>query len=301
MKSKLFSTSKIMGLIVAVAFGVSSCNDSSSNDPLIDGAQSKSGVVAGNYAVEASSVDGYNFTLTIDQSNAQDISHLIVEMVDCNGNYLTIENYVSAKVNNIEWPLVSTTGDGTDCTFGNDFVKFDNFSFNGGIVTVEFTVDVQAAEGRFLIKSARNCYEYGITGYCQDCTIKPSYYDIFAGQSTLVGQLVVTNDNEYLYVTYKAMAGQLFKETHLYVGSISGLPINKAKTPVPGQFPYKNSHSGGVAEFTYTIPLAGLGENVIIAAHGAMINGETSWSYGMKFPGTTRWGWYSEYTTQFCK
>jgi hypothetical protein len=87
MKSKLFSTSKIMGLIVAVAFGVSSCNDSISNDPLIDVAQSKSGVVAGNYAVEASSVDGYNFTLTIDQSNAQDISHLIVEMVDCNGNY----------------------------------------------------------------------------------------------------------------------------------------------------------------------------------------------------------------------
>jgi hypothetical protein len=287
--------------MAVIAFGAVSCEDTYSPDNNIESAATRKASVAGNYVVEASSSDGYNFTLSIDQSGAQDISHLIVQLVDCNGEYVTIDSYTSSTVNGMAWPLSSTTGGGTDCTYENAFVKFDDFNFDGGIVVVEFSLDVMAAGGYFLIKAGQGCYEYEIDGFCADCVIEPVSFDIFAGQTMLAGQLVVTNDDENLYVTYMALAGESFEETHLYVGTLAGMPVNKQKTPVIGHFPYSTNHEPAVTEVTYTIPLNNLPDCYIIAAHSAMTNGETAWSYGTQFPGTKRWGWYSEYCTQYCE
>lgn len=310
MLKKILIHGRILGFMAVILLVIASCEDNyrldnglTSVEKNADGSIANEGMrtaaVPGNYVVETATNDGFTFTLTIDQTGAQDISHLIVQLVDCNGEFVTIDNYVSATVNGIDWPLTSTTGSGTGCTFDNDFVKFDNFNFEGGIVVVDFTLDVQATSGSFLIKAGQGCFEYEIEGLCVECEIEPVYYDLFAGQTILVGQLMVTNDEEYLYVTYQASEGQLFTETHLYVGTLEGLPVNKKGTPVPGHFPYKSTDEFGVSEVTFTIPLADLEDCYIIAAHAAMESEETAWSFGTEFA-SSRWGWYSEYCTQYC-
>lgn len=136
------------------------------------------------------------------------------------------------------------------------------------------------------------------------CQIQTVQFDMFGGQAIPVGTLDVTNDATNLYVTYTYTGGWSAEETHLYVGAASGLPKNGANTPVPGQFPYKTTHNPTVTSYTYTIPLSGLDPCFIIAAHGSAVNAnggqETTWSYGTAFPGTNRWGWYSDYCTQSC-
>ena len=134
-------------------------------------------------------------------------------------------------------------------------------------------------------------------------------YDIYGGQSILAGNITVSNDGVNLYITYNTSGCWTLAETHLYVGSLADLPTNRANVPIPGQFPYSGTHSN-INTYTYTIPLAGLPECYIIAAHSALacvgeggevIQEETGWSFGTPFPNTKRWGWYSEYCTQFCE
>lgn len=144
--------------------------------------------------------------------------------------------------------------------------------------------------------------DYCLMDCCQISTIQ---YTMYGGQTINVGTLDVTNDGVNLFITYNFTGGWSASQTHLYVGALSGLPTNNANTPVPGQFPYNDTHSPNVSSYTYVIPLAGLDPCYIIAAHASAVNStnggsETTWSEGVKFPNTNRWGWYSEYCTQSC-
>lgn len=144
--------------------------------------------------------------------------------------------------------------------------------------------------------------------YCVQscCEVEAQDYILYGGQTIEVGVLSVTNDGDNLYVTYSTTGCWEIGETHLYVGEAANIPTNGANTPVPGQFPYKTEHAAGVTAFTYTIPLADLPSCYAIAAHAAVgcTSGdndgqeETAWSFGVEFPNTNRWGWYSEYCTQ---
>jgi len=147
--------------------------------------------------------------------------------------------------------------------------------------------------------------------YClTDCCVYEVVdYDYFAGQNINVGNLSVTNDDQNLYVTFNFTGNWYTQQTHLYVGPASGMPINNANIPIPGQFPYATTHNPMTQSYTYTIPLANLDPCYVIAAHSEMVetdgNGnvistETGWSYGTEFPNSPRWGWYSEYCTQIC-
>lgn len=144
---------------------------------------------------------------------------------------------------------------------------------------------------------------------CGGCTYQTVHYNYFAGQNILVGTLDVTNDAQNLYVTYHFTGSWYAGATHLYVGSAAGLPVNGQNVPVPGHFPYSTIHNPMVQSYTYTIPLASLDPCYIIAAHadvyrlnssGTVVQTETGWSFGTHFPGTNRWGWYSNYCTQVC-
>lgn len=148
---------------------------------------------------------------------------------------------------------------------------------------------------------------YCLTDCCQ---ISTASYDMFGGQTIPLGTLQVTNDATNLYVTFTYSGAWSTQQTHLYVGDLAGLPVNKSNTPIPGQFPYSTAHTPGTTSYTYTIPLANLDPCYIIAAHseaiivdasGAITQSETSWSYGTQFPNTNRWGWYSDYCTQTCQ
>jgi hypothetical protein len=145
---------------------------------------------------------------------------------------------------------------------------------------------------------------------CEGCEFQTTSYNYFAGQNILIGTLDVTNDEQYLYVTYHLTGNWYLSQTHLYVGPLSGMPKNSQNVPLPGQFPYVTTHNPLVQTFTYTIPLSGLSPCYVIAAHadvkrigagGVVLQTETGWSFGTRFPGTPRWGWVSNYCTQECE
>lgn len=181
---------------------------------------SKNQPVGCNYDIkEAASVDGFYFKIVIDQSATQDISHIIFQMTDCDGNYITLENFESAIVNGVDWMsnLKSGTGQGTDCEFEEGpFVKFDDFNFDGGEVIVEFTLDVQTAGGLFKIKSGQNCCgPWAITGFCGD---EPCYE--FHGETAwAAGMRYVSRGNWATYTPYAEGTVKVFAGQTIEVGT----------------------------------------------------------------------------------
>lgn len=133
-------------------------------------------------------------------------------------------------------------------------------------------------------------------------------FKIYAGQTIDVGNLIVYNDSQNLYVKYDITnANYQINQLHLWVGTDPTLvPKNNSGIPIPGQFPYKVENLA-VTSYTFTIPLADVivdmstycDKLLYIYAHAALkgLNGagdETAWSDGTPFS-TTRWGWYSTY------
>ena len=132
---------------------------------------------------------------------------------------------------------------------------------------------------------------------------------LIAGQHIDVGTVTVSNDETYLYVTYETSGDWYLTETHLYVGSEDGIPLNGAGNPKIGHFPYHGDHET-VKSYTFDpIPLADLGDPFVVVAHAVvdkiingdtMISEETAFGCGDKeFPGN-RWGCYFEYEKQVC-
>ncbi len=143
---------------------------------------------------------------------------------------------------------------------------------------------------------------------CPGCVYETVSTPIFAGKTIPVGHLDVTNDDEFLTVSYILENDWYLDETHLYVGTLENLPINNGNNPVIGHFPFKEDQGPEVNIYTCQIPLENLPECYIIAAHAdvyKMINNqiiqqEGAWAFGTKFPGANRWGWYYDYCTQIC-
>ena len=100
----------------------------------------------------------------------------------------------------------------------------------------------------------------------------PEEVELCAGQDIPMGNVVVTNDEETLYVTFNTFGDWRLEETHVAVGDI---PMNRAGNPVPGRFPYACDEFEPMAQTcTATIPLNGLfcvGETYTVAAHAAVV------------------------------
>lgn len=136
-------------------------------------------------------------------------------------------------------------------------------------------------------------------------------FKIYAGQTIDVGNLIVYNDAQNLYVTYEINNTNYYiDQAHLWVGVDPTLvPKTQNGTPIPGQFPYKVENLPTTTTvYTFTIPLTDVivdlstfcDKQLYIYAHAALkgLNGagdETAWSYGTPFGGP-RWGWFSTYT-----
>ena len=90
-----------------------------------------------------------------------------------------------------------------------------------------------------------------------------------AGQSMDIGTIDVTNNDNYIYVSFVVEEpGWYLAETHVAVDVI---PTNKSGNPVPGQFLYACDLDGSLEdECTVMIPLDGLSGEVEIAAHAAV-------------------------------
>jgi len=129
-----------------------------------------------------------------------------------------------------------------------------------------------------------------------------------AGQHIDVGDIIISNDDNNLYITYDLEGGNWWlKETHLFVGNYDAIPFNGGGNPKIGHFPYHGDH-GQTQNYVFTIPLDKLEDCFEIIAHaevvqiegGQTIGSETAFGIGDgEFPGS-RWGWYISHCEQEC-
>jgi len=96
----------------------------------------------------------------------------------------------------------------------------------------------------------------GITYLTKGTETEPDSFTLYAGQDIRVGDVLVWNDEDNLYVKYLITDPDwCITETHLHVAaSFEDIPQTKKNNPIPGQFNYKEEHDC-VTEYTYTIPL----------------------------------------------
>ncbi len=109
-------------------------------------------------------------------------------------------------------------------------------------------------------------------------TSGPTEVRLLAGQHMEVGKVTVTNDPDFLYVTYSTEGfGWTITETHLHIGNDKDdFPTAGNNNPVPGNFEFSGTHDF-VTEVSYTIAKDDLPELkanglYYIAAH-AVVNG----------------------------
>ncbi len=131
-------------------------------------------------------------------------------------------------------------------------------------------------------------------------TCTPKVVTLFAGQTQNAGNVTVTNDANFIYVTYNTANGFVLTQTHLYVGACELIPVNRPGNPIPGQFPYASAHAS-VTSYTYQVPITAIpvGTCGCIAAHavvnqftatGGSTNQQTAWGNGTVINPDGQWG-----------
>lgn len=123
-------------------------------------------------------------------------------------------------------------------------------------------------------------------------TCPPTAVTLVAGQTINSGQVTVSNDANYVYVTYETANGYSLTQTHLYVGNCNSIPVNNPGNPIPGQFPYQGTHNN-INSYTYQIPISVMNGATCgcVAAHavvqkrdasGRVIDQQTGWGNGVR-------------------
>ena len=118
----------------------------------------------------------------------------------------------------------------------------------------------------------------------------PTEVMLVAGQTINAGTVTVTNDSNFIYVTYTTANGWYLTQTHLYVGDCALIPVNNQGNPIPGHFPYAGTHTN-ITSYTYQVPISRIpaGGCGCIAAHavvvrlngtGQVIEQQTGWGQG---------------------
>lgn len=137
------------------------------------------------------------------------------------------------------------------------------------------------------------------------CT--PTTVSLIAGQHIDAGSVTVTNDANYIYVTYTTTGNWVITQTHLYVGACNGIPVNNSGNPKIGQFPYSGTHAN-LTTYTYQVPISALNGCGCIAAHavvkeldgnGNTIQTQTAWGNGTQITPGGSWAMKFEYCICF--
>jgi hypothetical protein len=143
----------------------------------------------------------------------------------------------------------------------------------------------------------------------------PQKSNLIAGQTDKAGEVLVWNDEDFIYIKYVTMEGWLITETHCaVVADPNEFPTTGADNPKIGKFEFSSEHDPGVTEVMHKIswtdmgwPVGGM---VFIACHAVVITmegdgwrEETAWgcydgdSNSYDFEGK-RWGCYFDYKIQ---
>lgn len=122
---------------------------------------------------------------------------------------------------------------------------------------------------------------------------------LIAGQHTKVGDVEVSDDDNFLYIKFSTVNDFCLTETHLHIAENEEDIPQKNGNPIPGKFEYKEEHDC-VKENTYEVPIAwAQGTQLAIAAHAEVCkagkqNCESAWEAGIGFPGKN-WATYFTY------
>jgi hypothetical protein len=132
---------------------------------------------------------------------------------------------------------------------------------------------------------------------------------LMAGQHHVAGEMIVSNDEDFLYVTYSATGNWRIKKTHLYVGACNGIPTGGGGNPQNGRFPYTGNHNNpSVSSYTYAISLSDIPECGCVAAHaevvrlnsgGNVVQSETAWGEGTRIG--RNWSMKFDYCAEECE
>jgi hypothetical protein len=147
------------------------------------------------------------------------------------------------------------------------------------------------------------------------CVAPETQTDLIAGgggkgKSAMdVGDVLVWNDADNLYVRYVVDYPWCMTETHLQVATSVDMIPQKRGNPIPGKFEYKEEHDC-VLDYTYPISRDWVpGTELSIAAHSEVkklimivddipiYQYESAWGAGSDFPGKN-WATYFTYTVQ---
>lgn len=139
----------------------------------------------------------------------------------------------------------------------------------------------------------------------------PVVFPLTAGRTIDVGTLTVSNDTDYVYVTFDTSAGDwVLKTTHVHAGwDLDDVERASSGKPIPGQFAYGNERSEGeaVVEDTILIPIPELpedgecGDLLYVWAHaevcltedgGAIIQEESAWGGDIFDQDSAAWYYY---------
>ena len=130
-------------------------------------------------------------------------------------------------------------------------------------------------------------------------TCKSRTFALVAGQNTVIGTVVVSNDVNFLYVTYTTTGEWSLAQVHLYV--LGNEPTGRLE---PGHAPYKNENiPNGTKTYTFVIPFSEsltCGSSIWLQAH-ASVNGETA--YGGTIVNPQHGSWYGKifYQIECCE
>ncbi|MBN2665235.1 MAG: SprB repeat-containing protein [Bacteroidales bacterium] len=140
-------------------------------------------------------------------------------------------------------------------------------------------------------------YYADVKGIADTC--KSRTFPLTAGQNTIAGTVVVSNDADFLYVTFNTTGDWELDEVHLYL--LESAPTGRLS---PGQTPFKNDElADGTQTYTFAIPFdesLECGTTIWIQAHAAT-NGETA--YGGTIVGSDQGSWYGSlsYAIECCE
>ncbi|MFX1233917.1 MAG: VWA domain-containing protein [Promethearchaeota archaeon] len=144
-------------------------------------------------------------------------------------------------------------------------------------IGVDLDVDV---EGESIVEYGDKDGNY--IGYVEipqaTINVLPFVTDLIAGggnpKSAIdVGDVVIWNDEDFLYITYVTYGDWFISGTHLHVAADLGdIPQTKKGNPIPGHFDYNTCHDPPVQNVLYTIPWTWAPETTLyIAAHADVV------------------------------
>lgn len=119
-----------------------------------------------------------------------------------------------------------------------------------------------------------------------------------------IGNVVVANDDDYVYVTYQITNSQWkLSQVHMYIGLEENIPENRYDEVLPNQFPNKVTFKRTlVSSYTFVFPTADIDDCFIVAARATVVkqnrcssDPEYAWAQGIPFAARCRFaGYYSE-------